>query len=194
MVNGRHTVYMPVTKLPDASTLDVVSNLKAALPGMRAAVPDDVHVDFEFDQSVFVKNAIRGLVTEGALGAVLTALTVLLFLRSFRSALIVIITIPLSLLSAVIALRLVGQTVNIMTLGGLALAVGVLVDEATVAIENIHTHLASGTPTKRAVFEAMKEVMQPRFLAMLCILAVFIPTFFLVGVGRALFPPLALAV
>jgi multidrug efflux pump subunit AcrB len=194
MVNGRHTVYMPVTKLPDASTLDVVSSLKAALPGMRAAVPDDVHVDFEFDQSVFVKNAIRGLVTEGALGAVLTALTVLLFLRSFRSALIVSITIPLSLLSAIIALRLVGQTVNIMTLGGLALAVGVLVDEATVAIENIHTHLASGAPAKRAVFDAMKEVMQPRLLAMLCVLAVFIPTFFLVGVGRALFPPLALAV
>jgi multidrug efflux pump subunit AcrB len=194
LVNGRHTVYMPVTKLPDASTLDVVSNLKAALPGMRAAVPDDVHVDFEFDQSVFVKNAIRGLVSEGVLGAILTALTVLLFLRSFRSALIVIITIPLSLLSALIALRLVGQTVNIMTLGGLALAVGVLVDEATVAIENIHTHLASGAPARRAVFDAMGEVMQPRFLAMLCILAVFIPTFFLVGVGRALFPPLALAV
>jgi len=194
LVNGRHTVYMPVTKLPDASTLNVVAALKSALPGMRAAVPDDVHVNFEFDQSVFVKNAIRGLVSEGVLGAVLTALTVLLFLRSFRSAFIVIVTIPLSLLSALIALRLSGQTVNIMTLGGLALAVGVLVDEATVALENIHVHLASGAPAKRAVFDAMREVMQPRFLAMLCILAVFIPTFFLVGVGRALFPPLALAV
>lgn len=194
LVNGRHTVYMPVTKLPAASTLDVVANLRAALPKMRAAVPDDVHVDFEFDQSVFVKNAIRGLVSEGALGAVLTALTVLLFLRSWRSALIVVTTIPLSILSAIVALRLAGQTMNIMTLGGLALAVGVLVDEATVAIENIHTHLGRGQPASRAVFDAMREVMQPRFLAMLCILAVFIPTFFLVGVGRALFPPLALAV
>lgn len=194
LVNGRHTVYMPVTKLPDASTLDVVTSLKKALPGMRAAVPDDVHVDFEFDQSVFVKNAIRGLVSEGALGALLTAITVLLFLRSWRSALVVVTTIPLSILAALIALRLVGQTVNIMTLGGLALAVGVLVDEATVAVENIHTHLASGAPPSRAVLDAMREVMQPRFLAMLCILAVFIPTFFLVGVGRALFPPLALAV
>jgi multidrug efflux pump subunit AcrB len=194
LVNGRHTVYMPVTKLPAASTLDVVANLKQALTGMRAAVPDDVHVDFEFDQSVFVKNAIRGLVSEGVLGAILTAITVLLFLQSWRSALIVIITIPLSILSALIALRLAGQTVNIMTLGGLALAVGVLVDEATVAIENIHTHLASGAAAGRAVLDAMREVMQPRLLAMLCILAVFIPTFFLVGVGRALFPPLALAV
>src|SRR5215472_2722482 len=124
LVNGRDTVYMPITKRPDASTLDVVANLKGALPRMRAQVPDDVHINFEFDQSVFVKNAIRGLAIEGGLGAVLTALTVLLFLRNWRSALIVVITIPLSILSALIALRLAGQTVNIMTLSGLALAVG----------------------------------------------------------------------
>jgi multidrug efflux pump subunit AcrB len=194
LVNGHDTVYMPITKRPDASTLDVVAALKAALPRMRAQVPDDVHIDFEFDQSVFVKNAIRGLATEGALGAVLTALTVLLFLRNWRSALIVVITIPLSILSALIALRLSGQTVNIMTLSGLALAVGILVDEATVAIENIHTHLAMGKRAGRAVVDAMREVMQPRLLAMLSILAVFIPTFFLVGISRSLFPPLALAV
>jgi multidrug efflux pump subunit AcrB len=194
LVNGRDTVYMPVTKLPDASTLDVVAAIKKALPEMRARVPDDVHVDFVFDQSVYVTNAIRSLATEGALGALLTALTVLAFLRSWRSALIVVLTIPLSIFSALIALRLVGQTVNIMTLSGLALAVGILVDEATVAVENIHTHLAMGKPAGRAVVDAMHEVMQPRLLAMLCILAVFIPTFFLVGISRALFPPLALAV
>ena len=194
LVNGRDTVYMPLTKLPDASTLDVVERIKAALPAMRAQVPDDVHVDFEFDQSVYVKSAIRGLTLEGALGALLTALTVLLFLRSWRSALIVVLTIPLSILAAVIGLRLAGQTINIMTLSGLALAIGILVDEATVAIENIHTHLAKGKPSGRAVVDAMDEVMQPRFLAMMCIVAVFVPTFFLVGISRALFPPLALAV
>jgi multidrug efflux pump subunit AcrB len=194
LVNGRDTVYMPVTKRPDASTLDVVASLKQALPRMRAQVPDDVHVDFEFDQSIFVKNAIRGLATEGSLGALLTALTVLLFLRNWRSALIVVLTIPLSILAALIALRLSGQTVNVMTLSGLALAVGILVDEATVAIENIHTHLGMGKQPGRAVVDAMHEVMQPRLLAMLSILAVFIPTFFLVGISRSLFPPLALAV
>jgi multidrug efflux pump subunit AcrB len=194
LVNGRDTVYMPVTKLPDASTLDVVAAIKKALPEMRARVPDDVHVDFAFDQSVYVTNAIRSLAIEGALGALLTALTVLAFLRSWRSALIVVLTIPLSIFSALIALRLVGQTVNIMTLSGLALAVGILVDEATVAVENIHVHLGMGKTAGRAVVDAMHEVMQPRLLAMLCILAVFIPTFFLVGISRALFPPLALAV
>src|SRR5215472_7354328 len=194
LVNGRDTVYMPITKRPDASTLDVVASIKKALPAMRARVPDDVHVDFEFDQSVYVTNAIRGLSMEGALGALLTALTVLVFLRNWRSALIVVLTIPLSILSALIALRLTGQTVNIMTLSGLALAVGILVDEATVAIENIHTHLGMGKRAGRAVVDAMREVMQPRLLAMLSILAVFIPTFFLVGISRSLFPPLALAV
>jgi multidrug efflux pump subunit AcrB len=194
LVNGRNTVYMPITKRPDASTLDVVAALKQALPRMRAQVPNDVHVDFEFDQSIFVTNAIRGLATEGGLGAVLTGLTVLLFLRNWRSALIVVLTIPLSILSALIALRLSAQTVNIMTLSGLALAVGILVDEATVAIENVHTHLAVGKRPGRAVVDAMREVMQPRLLALLSILAVFVPTFFLVGIGRSLFPPLALAV
>ena len=194
LVNGRDTVYMPLTKRPDSSTLDVVESIKKALPAMRAQVPDDVHVDFEFDQSIYVKNAIRGLALEGVLGALLTALTVLLFLRSWRSAFIVVVTIPLSIASALIALRLAGQTINVMTLSGLALAVGILVDEATVAIENIHTHLAMDKPSGRAVVDAMREVMQPRFLAMICILAVFIPTFFLVGISRALFPPLALAV
>jgi multidrug efflux pump subunit AcrB len=194
LVNGRRTVYMPITKRADASTLDVVEQVKATLPRMRALVPQDIKVNLEFDQSTYVKSAIRGLVTEGALGAVLTSLMVLLFLRNWRSALIVVITIPFSILAAVVGLRLTGQTMNIMTLGGLALAIGILVDEATVAIENIHTHLSRGQPAARAVVDSMREVMLPRFLAMLCVIAVFIPSFFMVGVGRALFPPLALAV
>jgi multidrug efflux pump subunit AcrB len=194
LVDGRRTVYMPLTKRADASTLDVVSAIKNALPRMRALVPEDIRVSFEFDQSVYVKNAIRGLVTEGALGALLTALVVLLFLREWRSSLIVALTIPFAVLGGFVGVRLTGQTANIMTLGGLALAIGILVDEATVAVENIHTHLARGQPLARGVADGMREVMLPRFLSMLCVIAVFIPSFFMVGVGRALFPPLALAV
>jgi multidrug efflux pump subunit AcrB len=164
------------------------------LPKMRALVPEDVHIDLAFDQSIYVKAAMTGVVTEGLLGAVLTGLMVLLFLGDWRSALIVVLTIPFSLLAAVVGLRLLGHTVNIMTLGGLALAVGILVDEATVAVENIHRHLEGTSSANRAVVDAMREVILPRFLAMLCVIAVFIPSFFMVGVGRALFPPLALAV
>ena len=194
LINGRRTVYMPLTKRADASTLDVVANIKNALPAMRAQLPPDVHLDLVFDQSVYVSRSIHGLVFEGILGALLTSLAVILFLRNLRSALIVIVTIPLSVLAAIVGLRLAGQTINIMTLGGLALAVGILVDEATVAIENIDTHLARGAPPARAVLDAMREVMAPRFLAMLCVIAVFIPALFMVGIGRALFPPLAMAV
>jgi multidrug efflux pump subunit AcrB len=194
LVNGRRTVYMPITKRADASTLDVVNGVKASLAQMRALVPADIRIDLEFDQSIYVVNAIRGLAIEGILGALLTALMVLLFLRDWRSALIVVLTIPFSLLAALVGLRLAGQTMNIMTLGGLALSIGILVDEATVAIENIHTHLGRGKTSGRAVMDAMREVMTPRLLAVFCVLAVFIPSFFMVGVGRALFPPLALAV
>ena len=194
LVNGRRTVYIPVTKRAYASTLDVVRRVKAALPRMQAVIPDDITVSFEFDQSLYVHNAIRGLVTEGALGALLTGVMVLLFLRDLRSALIVVITIPFALLAALVGLWLTGQTVNIMTLGGLALAVGILVDEATVAIENLHTHLASGAPRPRAIFVAACETVTPRLLAMLAVLAVFVPSFFMVGVARALFVPLSLAV
>jgi len=194
LVNGRRTVYIPVTKRSDASTLEVVDRVKAELPRFQSLVPDDIKVSFEFDQSTYVKNAIRGLAFEGALGAVLTGLMVLIFLRDWRSALIVVTTIPFALLAALVGLWLTGQTVNLMTLGGLALAIGVLVDEATVAIENIHSHLARGQPPGRAVLEAARETNTPRLLAMLAILAVFVPSFFLVGVSRALFLPLSLAV
>jgi multidrug efflux pump subunit AcrB len=194
LINGKRSVYIPVTKRADASTLAVVRRVKAELPRMRAAIPEDITVDFRFDQSGYVTNAIRSLATEGALGAFLTALMVLLFLHHFRSAFIVIFTIPLALLAAVVALWAFGQTINIMTLGGLTLAIGILVDESTVAIENIHAHLARGKPRARAVLDAVSELAVPMLLAMLCILAVFAPSFFMVGVGRALFVPLALSV
>jgi len=194
LVNGRRTVYIPVTKRADASTLDVVNRVKSELPRMQALVPDDIKVSFEMDQSGYVKNAIRGLVIEGALGALLTGLMVLLFIRDFRSALIVVTTIPIALLTAFVALWLSGQTINIMTLGGLALAVGILVDEATVEIENINSHLARGESVRSAVWSAARETITPRFLALLSILAVFVPSFFMVGVARSLFIPLSLAV
>ncbi len=194
LVNGRRTVYIPVTKRADASTLDVVNRVKAELPRMQSLIPEDIKVSFEFDQSTYVKNAIRGLVIEGALGAVLTGLMVLLFLRDLRSSLIVVITIPFALLAALVGLWLAGQTVNIMTLGGLALAIGILVDEATVAIENIHTHLERREPRAHAVLEAGRETVTPLLLAMLSVLAVFVPSFFMVGITRALFVPLSLAV
>jgi multidrug efflux pump subunit AcrB len=194
LINGKRSVYIPVTKRADASTLAVVQSVQEALPRMRAAIPDDIDVNFAFDQSGYVTSAIRSLVTEGTLGALLTGLMVLLFLRHFRSSIIVVLTIPLALLAAVVALWGAGQTVNIMTLGGLTLAIGILVDESTVAIENIHTHLARGKTRARAVVDAVSEVAVPMMLAMLCVLAVFAPSFFMIGVGRALFVPLALSV
>src|SRR5216117_2024063 len=193
-VNGRRTVYIPVTKRADASTLEVVRSVRAALPRMRSVAPEDVRIDLVFDQSGYVVNALRSLIGEGVLGACLTGLVVLLFLRDLRSALVVVATIPFALLSAVVCLWVTGQTINIMTLGGLALAVGVLVDEATVSIESIHTHLASGLSRARGVVEASRKTAVARLLAMLCVLSVFIPALFMAGVGRQLFVPLSLAV
>ncbi len=194
LVNGRRTVYIPVTKRADASTLEVVRLVRSSLGKFQAVLPDDVKVSYEFDQSPYVTRAIGGLTLEGALGALLTGLMVLLFLRDWRSALIVVVTIPFSLLAATVGLWLTGQTINITTLGGLALAVGVLVDEATVAIENVHTHLARGQTVARAALTGTEETTGPRLLAMLSILAVFIPSFFMAGAGRALFVPISLAV
>jgi multidrug efflux pump subunit AcrB len=193
-VDDKRTVYIPVTKRADASTLDVIRNVRQALPAMRNVAPDDVKIDLVFDQSRYVTGALNGLIGEALLGALLTGLMVLIFLRDLRSSLIVIITIPFSILSAVVALWLARQTINIMTLGGLALAVGVLVDEATVEIENIHTHLGGGLSKARAVLEACQKTITARLLSMLCVLAVFIPSLFMSGVGRQLFIPLSLAV
>jgi len=194
LVNGRRAVYIPVTKRPDASTLTVVEDVRRNLGRFQALVPDDIEVSYELDQSASVSAALRSVLVEGALGALLTGLMVLLFLRDWRSAAIVMTTIPFALLAAVVALWGAGHTINIMTLGGLALAVGILVDEATVAIENIHTHLARGAPVARAVLDASAEVVVPRLLAMLSVVAVFVPSFFMTGVSRSLFVPLSLAV
>src|SRR5215207_9327731 len=194
LVNGRRAVYIPVTKRPNASTLSVVSEVKANLGRFQALVPDDIAVSYELDQSRNVSAALASVLCEAILGALLTGLMVLVFLRDWRSSAIVVITIPFALLAAVVALWGAGQTINIMTLGGLALAVGILVDEATVAIENIHTHLARGTPVARGVLDASGEVVGPRLLAMLSVVAVFVPSFFMTGVSRSLFVPLSLAV
>jgi len=193
-VNGRRTVYIPVTKRADASTVAVLNQVKAALPDFKKIVPDDIDVRLEFDQSSYVRNSLQALLREGLAGALLTGLMVLIFLRDWRSALIVVANIPFALLAAVVLLWATGQTINIMTLGGLALAVGVLVDEATVEIENIHTQMLPGVSRARAVVEACSRTALARLLSMFAILAVFVPSFFLVGVGRQLFVPLSLAV
>jgi multidrug efflux pump subunit AcrB len=194
LINGKRSVYIPVTKRADASTWDVVQKVKAALPDMQAAIPSDIKVTYAFDQSGYVINSLKSLLFEGGLGAILTGLVVLLFLRDRRSALIVIMTIPLALLSAATLLYLFGQTINIMTLGGLALAVGILVDEATVTIENIHRHQEMGKDKGRAIADACMEIAGPKLLILLSILAVFVPAIFMSGVPRAMFLPLSLAV
>ena len=194
LLNGKRTVYIPVTKRPDASTIAVVNEVLESLPRFQSLIPEDIKISYELDQSQYVRDALLSVLREGVLGAVLTGLTLLFFLRDWRSSVIVVITIPFALLMAVVALWASGQTINIMTLGGLALAVGVLVDEGTVLLENIHVHLAAGEPKARAVLEASREVAIPRLLAMLCVLAVFLPSFFMVGPARSLFVPLSLAV
>ncbi len=194
LVNGHRSVYINVTKRADASTLSVVKTVKAALPDMQKNVPADIHISYEFDQSPYVTGAIWGVVGEGALGAVLVGLMILVFLRDWRSAIIVLINIPLALMAAVIALWLSGQSINLMTLGGLALAIGILVDEATVEIENIHTQMDHAPSIAKAVRMGNAQTAIPRLLAMVCILAVFISSFFMEGAPRSMFVPLSLAV
>jgi multidrug efflux pump subunit AcrB len=194
LVNGRRTVYIPVTKRADASTLTVVNLVKSSLEKFQNVLPEDIKVSYEFDQSVYVTRAITTLLTEGALGALLTGLMVLLFLRDWRSALIVVINIPIALMGAMLALAVTGQTVNVMTLGGMALAIGVLVDMSTVVVENIATKHVPGRSLARAVVDSAREVAVPLLIAMLCVLAVFVPAFFMTGTAKAMFLPLALAV
>ncbi|WP_324677642.1 efflux RND transporter permease subunit [Hymenobacter sp. GOD-10R] len=194
LINGKRSVYIPVTKSAEASTMNVVNALKAKLPEMQSLLPDNIHLSYEFDQSVYVTQAVHSLVVEGGIGALLTGLVVLLFLGDFRSSIIVILTIPVSLLAAVLLLQLTGQTINIMTLSGLALAIGILVDQATVVIENIHQHLEMGKPKARAILDASKEVSFPLLLITISILAVFAPAFLMTGVPRGMFIPLSLSV
>lgn len=194
LINGKRSVYIPVVKTADASTWSVVQGLKGKLPEMQSLLPDDIKVSYEFDQSVFVINAVESLITEGGLGALLTGLMVLLFLGDWRSSLIVVITIPVSIILGVMLLGAFGQTINIMTLSGLALSIGVLVDQATVTIENIHQHLEMGKPKKLAIFDACQEIAFPLLLILLCILAVFAPSFLMNGVPRAMFLPLSMSI
>ncbi|MGA9957218.1 MAG: efflux RND transporter permease subunit, partial [Acidobacteriaceae bacterium] len=194
LVNGRRTVYLPVTKRADASTLAVVNEVKANMTRFANVLPPDVQISYELDQSGRVKRSLAGLIWEGTIGAFLTGLMVFLFLREWRSSFIVIASIPFALVAAVVCLWLANQTINIMTLSGLALAVGILVDEAMVEIENIHRNLQLTDHVPQAVLDATRQTIVPRFLAMLSILAVFIPSFLMVGVTRALFVPLSLAV
>jgi multidrug efflux pump subunit AcrB len=194
LVNGRKSVYLPVVKQASASTLTVVNDVKKNLSRFQAVMPDDVKVSYEFDESPIVYRAIESVGVEGALGAGLTGLMVLLFLRDLRAVIIVVLNIPLALLGSIVILNMTGNTINIMTLGGLALAIGILVDEATVEIENIHTQMEHTASMSRAVRQGNMETAVPRLLALLCILSVFIPSFIMQGAVRALFVPLSLAV
>ncbi len=194
LINGKRSVYLAITKSADASTWDVVQNLKKALPRFQALLPPDVKLSYEFDQSGYVINAVKSLLSEGAIGAILTGLMVLLFLGDPRGALIVILTIPISIIAGILFLSLFHQTINIMTLSGLSLAIGILVDESTVTIENIHQHLDMHKPKALAIWDACKEIAFPKLLILLCILAVFAPAFTMKGIPGALFLPLALSI
>ncbi|MBB2150407.1 efflux RND transporter permease subunit [Pedobacter gandavensis] len=194
LINGKRSVYLSIAKSGDASTWDVVSKLKENLPMIQNTLPEDVKLSYEFDQSVYVINAVKSLISEGVIGALLTGLMVLLFLGDKRAALIVILTIPTSIIAGVLFLKLFGQTINIMSLSGLALAIGILVDESTVTIENIHQHFDMGKPKALAIWDACKEIAFPKLLILFCILAVFAPAFTMTGIPGALFLPLALAI
>ena len=194
LVDGKRSVYINIAKSGKASTYDVVQQLKKSIPHIQNNLPDDVKISYEFDQSVNVINAVKSLIVEGVLGALLTGLMVLLFLRDPRGALIVIMTIPIAIISSVLFLKLFGQTINIMTLSGLALAIGILVDESTVTIENIHQHFALGKSKVQAIWDACKEIAFPKLLILFSILAVFAPAFMMTGIPGALFMPLAMAI
>jgi multidrug efflux pump subunit AcrB len=189
--NGQRGVLMSVLKNGDASTLAIVDSLKAILPGARATLPADLKITALFDQSVFVKAAVQGVVREALIAAALTAAMILLFLGNWRSTCIIAVSIPLSILTSLIVLHALGETINIMTLGGLALAVGILVDDATVTIENIERHLHMGTDLHEAILEGAGEIAVPALVSTFCICIVFVPMFFLTGVARYLFVPLA---
>ncbi|HEY5020578.1 MAG TPA: efflux RND transporter permease subunit [Steroidobacteraceae bacterium] len=193
-MNGRHSVLMSVLKTGSASTLEIVQSIKRLLPSIQAQLPQDLKVTAIADQSIFVRAAVSGVIREGVIAAALTGLMILLFLGSWRSTLIITISIPLSVLTSIICLSAIGETINIMTLGGLALAVGILVDDATVAIENINWHLEHGKDVEPAILDGAHQIALPALVSTLCICVVFVPMFLLTGVSRFLFVPLAEAV
>ena len=193
-VDGQRSVLMTVLKSGDVSTIDIVKGIKAMLPKVVVGLPPSLRITALNDQSIFVKSAINGVMREGLIAAALTSLMILLFLGTWRSTVIVATSIPLSVLAAVIALSAIGQTLNVMTLGGLALAVGILVDEATVTIENINYHLEMGKDIRTAILDGADQIVVPAFLSLLCICIVFVPMFYLPGIAGYLFVPLAEAV
>jgi multidrug efflux pump subunit AcrB len=192
--NGRHGVLMSILKAGGASTLDLVARIRRAVPGVLATLPKDYGLDFLLDQAVFVRAAVDSVVKEAVVAAGLTGLMILVFLGSWRSTVIVVISIPLSILTSIVILRALGQTLNMMTLGGLSLAVGMLVDDATVAIENIHRNVAQRKPLIRAILDGSSQIAVPAFVATICICIVFVPVAFISGAARSLFTPLAMAV
>ena len=185
---------LDIQKTGNASTLDIVSGVKKMLPELRKTLPDSLNLQLLADQSIFVTAAIEGVVREGVIAACLTALMILLFLGDFRSTIIIAVSIPLAILCSIVTLSALGETINIMTLGGLALAVGILVDDATVTIENIDRHLAEGKPKLDAIRDGAAQIAVPALVSTLCICIVFVPVFFLSGVAKYLFAPLAEAV
>jgi multidrug efflux pump subunit AcrB len=192
--DGKRGILLSILKSGSASTLEVVENVRKALPGIQAGLPPDMRVDLMFDQSLFVRAAVEGVVKEAAIAAGLTGLMILLFLGSWRSTLIVVISIPLSILTSIIVLGALGQTMNVMDLGGMALAVGILVDDATVEIENIHRNLHQGKRLVQAILDGARQIAVPAFVSTLCICIVFVPVAFISGAAKYLFTPLAMAV
>jgi len=193
-VNGQRSVLLTLLKAGSASTISIVEDARAVIGRMRPALPDGLNIDFLSDQSLFVKAVISGVVREGVIAAALTSLMILLFLGSWRSTVIIAISIPLAILAAVMGLAVSGETLNIMTLGGLALAVGILVDDATVTIENINWHLEQGKAVETSILDGAKQIVQPAFVSLLCICIAFVPMFFLGGVAGYLFAPMAKSV
>jgi multidrug efflux pump subunit AcrB len=192
--DGERAVLLTILKYGSTSTLDIVDRVKAELPRMKAGLPPELDMQTALDQSLFVRAAVDGVIYEAVLAGCLTALMILLFLGSWRSTLIIAVSIPLSILTSIVALSALGETINIMTLGGLALAVGILVDDATVAIENISQHLEQGKPLEQAILDGAQQIAVPTFVSTLCICIVFVPMFLLTGVARYLFVPMAMAV
>ncbi len=193
-VEGNRSALLQVLKNGSASTLAIIASIKQTLVEMKDTLPEQLKITLLADQSVFVRGAITGVATEGAIAAALTSIMILLFLGSWRSTIIIATSIPLAILGAIIALSLIGETLNIMTLGGLALAVGILVDDATVTIENINWHLEHGKDVETSIMDGAQQIVTPAFVSLLCICIVFVPMFFLDGVARFLFVPMAEAV
>ncbi|OPF94237.1 Cation efflux system protein CusA [Rhodopseudomonas palustris] len=193
-VDGNRSVLMMVLKAGAVSTLDIIAGIKQKIIDVKGAMPESLKIALIGDQSVFVRGAITGVAVEGVIAALLTSVMILLFLGSWRSTIIIAVSIPLSVLGAIICLSAIGETLNIMTLGGLALAVGILVDDATVTIENINWHLEQGKEVEPAILDGANQIVTPAFVSLLCICIVFVPMFFLQGVARYLFVPMAEAV